>query len=37
MKKRWLNYQKDFDYAKEIDFIAVCKNISIILEKTLNN
>ena len=32
MKSRWENYQKDFDYAKGIEFEECCNTIRTLLE-----
>ena len=32
MKSRWENYQKDFDYAKGIEFEECCNAIISLLE-----
>jgi len=31
MSNHWKSYQKDFDYAKDIDFIDVCHTIEKIM------
>lgn len=31
MNKHWKSYQKDFDYAKDIDFTDICHTIEKIL------
>lgn len=35
MQTRWLNYQKDFDYAKDIHFRETCLTILQILDKII--
>lgn len=35
MQKRWEDYQKEFDYAREIDFDAVCDTIRNLLSECL--
>ena len=33
MKKQWLNYQKDFEYAKDIPFSETCNAVMKIMDE----
>lgn len=35
MNQRWINYQKDFDYAKDIEFEEVCDSVLEITDKCI--